>query len=813
MPFRPTALLGAALFAAAFSLTACQSSEEKAEGYYQSGMKLLAEGDEDRALIEFRNVFKYDGFHKEARKTYADTLMKRGQEREAYSQYLRLIEQYPDTVEVRTILAEIAMSRADWAEVERHGQAAIGLTPDEPRVKAIQIALDYRKATLDRDEARRTEVADAARALLADQPENLVLMRVVIDRLVSSDKPDEAMPIIDAAIERDPTSLEFQMLKFRLLALANDMDATGAHLKRMFELFPDNDQVKTSLIGWYMVQRDLDGAEAFLRQLAGDATAAPDGHVAVVQFLRTAGKDDAARAELDRLIAANAGTPNADLYGALRASLDFDKGQRTEAIAAMEAILKDAEATDQTRQIKGMLARMLTANGNPVGARALVEEVLAEDATNVDALKQRAAWLIDEDRPGDAIVDLRTALSQNPRDPAILTLMAAAHERDGSLELAGERLALAVEVSNSGPDEALRYANFLIRQDRLQVAETVLSDSLRANPGRPDLQIALAELYIRMKNWSRAQEIVTALEAVPSENVQKTAQSLRAGILLAQERTDDSLAVLEKMAADGSGGSQAIAMIAQTQLRGDKPAEARKTVDDGLIKYPDDPLLMTLSGSLYAAAGEVAEAEATYRKVVAAYPQAETPARLLYGLLLSTQQKDAAHAFLDEALAAMPDSGTLNWIKAGNLERAGDIEGAIAIYERLYEMDSSNTLVANNLASLITTHRGGAEDLERAFAIARRLRGSDVPAFMDTYGWIEYRRGNVEDALTHLEPAAKGLPDDPLVQFHLGMAYADLGRKDEAIAQLTRAVELAGDSTMEQFATARATIEKLKAAP
>ena len=110
---------------------------------------------------------------------------------------------------------------------------------------------------------------------------------------------------------------------------------------------------------------------------------------------------------------------------------------------------------------------------------------------------------------------------------------------------------------------------------------------------------------------------------------------------------------------------------------------------------------------------------------------------------------------------------------------------------------------ATRLASLITTFREDAESLERGHAIARRLRGSPVPAFADTYGWIELRRGNIDEAIAHLEPAARGLPDDPLVQYHLGMAYAAAGRRDEAVATLTRALEIAGDSPLPQFAIAR----------
>ena len=67
--------------------------------------------------------------------------------------------------------------------------------------------------------------------------------------------------------------------------------------------------------------------------------------------------------------------------------------------------------------------------------------------------------------------------------------------------------------------------------------------------------------------------------------------------------------------------------------------------------------------------------------------------------------------------------------------------------------------------------------------------------------------------LTYLEPAAAGLPDDALTQFHLGMVYAGLNRPEDARRQLTRALELAGDSPFPQFETARQTLATLPPAP
>ncbi|MFA9229763.1 MAG: tetratricopeptide repeat protein [Microgenomates group bacterium] len=804
-------LVPALMISASLLLSGCKSAEEKAEDYYQSGLTLLASGDEDRALVEFRNVFKYNGFHKEARKTYADLQLKRGEVAEAYSQYLRLIEQYPDTVEVRQALAQIALTTGDWAEVERHGKAAIALAPDAPASRAIAATLDYRTAALAKNEAGKAAALKKAQAVLTETPDNQVARRIVIDYLANGPTPQNALPEIDKALVLEPKSLEFNALKFRLLAMKNDMPATGAQLQKMFELFPDNTEVRSALIGWYLSQKDIDGAEAFLRKLAGDDTAAPEGHMAVVQLLQTARSPEAARAELDRLATANAGQPNADIYRAGSAALDFAAGKKDEAIASFEDILKTATPSDQTRRIKLMLAHSLVETQNKVGARALVEEILAEDPTHVDALKMRAGWLIADDKPGEAIVDLRAALSQNPRDADTLTLMAEAHERDGSPELAGERLAAAVEVSGSAPAESLRYARFLLRDGRTAAAETVLVDARRVNPTDVGVLSQLAGVWVSSSDWDRAQEIVSDLGKIDTPEAKQAMQTLQTTLMQGQNRTDESLTFLQNQIAEGTGGNATVALIVQTYVRGGKLGEARTYLDDALTKTPDDSGLQMLNGMVYGLEGKQDKAEQVFRSLIEKNPTAERPVQLLYGMLDAAGRADDATAVLDAGLKAMPQSGMLRWVKAGQLEKAGDIDGAITVYEALYAESSDNQVVANNLASLITAHRDDPASLERAFAIARRLRGSDVPAFQDTYGWIEYRRGNLTEALADLEPAAAGLPDDALTQYHLGMTYAGLKRTEDAKRLLTHALEMAGDSPLPQFQTARDTLAGLGA--
>jgi tetratricopeptide (TPR) repeat protein len=788
-------------------LSGCESREEKAERFYQSALQLIEDGDEERAMVELRNVFQNDGFHKDARQLYADLLMKRGELGEAYAQYLRLVEQYPDLIAPRQTLAELAIAGGDWEEAERHGAKALELAPDDLRAQAVGAALRYRTAVLARDEAGRDEAARRARDLLAQDAELSVARRVLIDWLVEKDEDSEALQELDLALAAEPRARDLQILKFRLLAEAQDIEGTGAQLRSMYELFPDDEVVREALLRWYLVQGDLDGAESLLRELAGDLAGPTGGHLTVVQFLQATQGADAARAELDRLISANEGSTNAELYRAAKAGLDFDQGRQAEAVAALEAILSAAEPSDQTRQIKTGLARMLSRMGNLVGARSRVEEVLAEDPTQVDALKLRAAWAINEDRSDDAILDLRAALSQSPDDVEVLTLMAEAHERAGDSELAGERLAAAAEAANGAPGPSLRYAEFLLRQGQPDIAESVMITAHEDYPADLQVSTALGRLWLGEGEIDRVEGLVAQLRSLGTQEAEELATRFEAGVLFARERPDDGLQLLQSLV--GERDAQDIARVVQAMVGNGRAAEAREYLDAELAKAPQDVSLRLIDASLREGMGEVEEAERVLRGLLAEDPTMSQVTERLYGILNRTGRADEAAAVLEAGIAARPDASRLLWIKAGRLERAGDIAGAIGIYEALYAQDSSNVVVANNLASLLSQQSSDPEDLDRAFAIARRLEGTTEPAFQDTYGWLLSQRGLHDEALAYLEPAAAALSEDPVVQFHLGMTYLALGRPEDARAGLERVIELAGDRPLPQAEQARAALAEI----
>ena len=166
---------------------------------------------------------------------------------------------------------------------------------------------------------------------------------------------------------------------------------------------------------------------------------------------------------------------------------------------------------------------------------------------------------------------------------------------------------------------------------------------------------------------------------------------------------------------------------------------------------------------------------------------------------------------LDEALTHLPDNPQLLWAKASQYERDGEIDAAIGIYENLYAENSGSVIIANNLASLLSTYKEDAESLERAWVVARRFRDAEIPQMQDTYGWIVHRRGDSEEALPYLEAAAKGLARDPIVQFHLAEIYNALDRHEDALRLYREAVSIAGPADQrEQVTRAQEEIQKLQ---
>ncbi len=781
-------------------LVACDNADERAEKHFQNGLELLAAGDAQRAILEFRNVVALQEGNLDARMAYAKAARSIGNIPESYSNYLRVVEQSPNNHEARLALVQMAIAAQNWEEADRHGAALIAANVDLDGTESAKLALDFRQAIISEDEPRIRELTRAAEALFESRKSDLILQRILIEGYSREGDFGKALEVSDIALATFPENQRLYLVKAELLDRLGDREGLEAHLRETIKQFPNDEQSKAVLIRTLTSRGQIDDAEEFMRGEIATAEVPQNAHINLISLLRQTRGNEVALAELDSAIGLY---EDNQLLRALRAGILFDMGDPDGAVSEMQTVVEGSEPGENTDRYRVTLARMLIASGNEVGARQLVEEVLASDPGQVDALKMSARWSIDADKPEEALQILRLALDREPEDAEAMTLMAEAHQRNGNPELAQDLLALAVEASGNAPEESLRFARLLADRERFRPAEDVVIRALRTSPGHPELLVLLGRIHLLTSDWARAEQVEATLRRQGTPETDALADDLKLQIISRREGTESGVAFLESLSQEEDGNASARIALIRARIAEGRNDEALAMARELVDEFPDNPRARLLLSNTYFAIGNFAEAEQIIRETLTTVKDPAISLQLMR-VLGAQGRMDEARETLDEALSVSPEDEDLLWVQASLLEQSKDIDGAVAIYEKLYARDTSSLIVANNLASLLATYFEDDESLERAFTVARRLNGTQVAPFQDTYGWILHRRGEHAEALSYLEPAAQALDQDPIVQYHLAKIYQALGREADAREAFGRAVTLSDeDDTRRQITEAR----------
>jgi tetratricopeptide (TPR) repeat protein len=127
-------------------------------------------------------------------------------------------------------------------------------------------------------------------------------------------------------------------------------------------------------------------------------------------------------------------------------------------------------------------------------------------------------------------------------------------------------------------------------------------------------------------------------------------------------------------------------------------------------------------------------------------------------------------------------------------ERNGDIEQAVEIFKDIIESDPENSKALNYLGYMLADK---GERLEYAKGLIERALAIEPEngAFLDSYGWVYYKMGNLKEALKYLQKAAE-LTSEYIIYDHLGDAYNTLGDNDNAIIWWNKALELSPENEL-----------------
>jgi len=775
-------VLQVCLIAGAFLFTACSSREERAQAYYESGMSYLKNNDYAKARLEIRNALQLKGDLVDGWRALAK-IDDHDRNLQGLAEDLRRVTELDaKDVTARAQLGRLYLISGALSEALKITNAAQEIDGNNAGVLALKAAILFRLK--DTNGAAR-EANNALRI----EPGNTDAIVILAAEQFSGGNSDEALKTLDTVTEAHKNDLGVILLKINIFNRKGDFGQVETLMRRLVDLHPTEQAFRTQLIRFYVAQKRPQDAENELRATIAKNPDDQNTQLELVNLLAQLKGLPAARAELLARISAGG---KIFPYELALAKLDFAQGKLNESTKLLEEVIKSASPEDAITA-RVALAQMYMSRNNVSAAEPIIAEILNADSRNTEALRLRAGIRVNRGQFDDSIADLRRALNDQPRSPALLASLALAYERSGSIELADKAFFDATKASNFAPTFGLNYVAFLERRSLPEQAENILVQLAARNPNNVQVLSALAKIKLARQDWVGAHQ---AADAIRSSNEKNTvADQIHAAAFSGQQKFGDSLTILRDAYDSNPNAVQPLASLVDVYLKANQADNAQAFLQDVLKANPQNAEALALMGTVQLVKNNPQAAEKNFQAAIAAQPNGDIGYKALADLYVRQNKIDEALKTLRAGLEKQPRNFQLRLSLAGVLEIKRDYEAAIAEYESILKDQPGSMIVANNLASLLSDHRSDKASLERAKSMALLLKNSQVPQFKDTLGWVTYQSGDFATAASLLEEAAAKMPQAALVRYHLGMAYMATGQDEKAAEEFKKAKELAPHDT------------------
>jgi len=137
-----------------------------------------------------------------------------------------------------------------------------------------------------------------------------------------------------------------------------------------------------------------------------------------------------------------------------------------------------------------------------------------------------------------------------------------------------------------------------------------------------------------------------------------------------------------------------------------------------------------------------------------------------------------AITLLTQGIADQPDAESLYYSRSVAYERNNQVDLALADLRTMLAKDENNSMALNALGYMLTTNDGDLQEANNLIDRALELDPDD-PAIIDSKGWVLFKMGEFEEALTYLQRAHDSLVDEEVIS-HLAEVLLNLGREEEA---------------------------------
>lgn len=773
----------------------CGGAESRKARHLEKGEAFLAAGNFEKARVEFRNALQIAPTDSEARYENGVVDEKLGNIREAAQFYQGALDSNADNVKARADLGRIYLLSGAPDLALTTVKPGFDKHPDDVGLLTVRAA--GRIQTKDVGGA----LIDAERAVqLAPANEDAVAVLAGIYK--SQGQTDKARILLEEAIKRVPATVELRLALAQLYASAGQQAQVEALLLDLLRIQPSEKAHRMRLAQYYAGMDHADEAEQTLRQGVKDLPGERGLKVALIQFLAARRSREAAEKELNTLIAAD--PADYELKFALgqfyEQSKDVQKAQ-----AVYDGVIKDAGTDAPGIVARNRLAALLVQLNDVPGAEKLIAQVLDKAPRDDDALILRGNLALAQKDPKAAIVDLRSVLRDQPNAVGVMRALARAHLANGEPALAEETMRRALEANPKDPNARVDLAELLTKLGKPEQAKPIIDELLKQQPNNYAALDIQFKVDIADKDVAGAK--VAAATMVALDPKQSLGYFYQASLAANEKRLDDAAALFTKALELAPEAQEPLRGLTRTLVELNRTPEALKRLDAVITAYPANPFAANLKGELLLELRRPADAEAAFKTAIERNPKWPLPYRNLAVAEYVSKDVNAAVATLQSGIGKVEAPDLLEAELVGLYERQAKYDDAVQVYESALRRAPQSEVIANNLAMLLVTYKTDKASLDRAKALSSRFADSANSAFLDTYGWVLYKRGEGAAAVIALQNSAAKTPDSPVLLYHLGMAQALAGQDDAARNNLSRSLQSGKQfSGMDE---AKATLEKL----
>jgi putative PEP-CTERM system TPR-repeat lipoprotein len=698
-------------------------------------------------------------------------------------------------------LGSIEMRGGDLAAAERAFAGAVDATSkDEESRDRLSALAGLAEAQL--RQGKTEEAAKTSDELLKAAPKSSFAKLLRAQAAAGAGDLATARMLLEETVSADPDNAQARIMLGVVNMQQGNLGQAEMHLARVVARDPDNVRAQQLLAS---VRSQLQSPEQSLDALkpALDRSGADPSLLALAsQLSLQSGNRDAALGYLDKAAeTAGAETPEAQLQlaGGYLAAGEVDR-----AISILEAMPAAEGAAGVRRET--LLVAALLRQGKTQEALGRAEELAAKPGADTSAHAIAGAIYAAVGQTDKARGEWNRVLEARPDDPATRMNLGRLDLRAGNPDAAAQQFEKILAGDPQNVMATLGLAAVAqVRQDDA-AAEKLVKKAVDDHPESAEVRLVQSQFYLGRRNFTEAR---SAAEEALRLSPRSAAAANAAGLAALGDGDVASAIASFKQAMQFAPRGGFHLNLARAYVVDGKPGDALRTLDEAVRSSGADPATLALAATIALQSRDVSKARSYVDGLQKLAPESQVTLRLEGDLAAAGRQyrnaldyyekasrsgNDAALAVaryragvgagvpdpqqpLEEWLQRSPGDASVRALLAEYEQQRGNVDAAIAGYEKSLELAPDNVLALNNLAGLYQQRKD-----PRAMSLAQRAYDAapNNPAVQDTYGWALVGHGEVARGLDLIRQAAKAMPGNAEIQYHLGTALARQGEVDEA---------------------------------